>query len=117
MNIAKSGEAVYNKPIAEVFECPHCGCVFYADRDEYYVEFAYDALATTTVVPSAGATYICSCPECHRIVTKQKSFWSAMPDTSTTVYIPPACRSCPTHKSNGGDGICNCTLGICEVKC
>ena len=31
--------------------------------------------------------------------------------------IPPACRGCRTHPSNGGDGICNCTLGATEVTC
>ena len=25
-------------------------------------------------------------------------------------YIPSACRTCPNHPSNGGNGICNCTL-------
>ena len=26
-------------------------------------------------------------------------------------YIPEACRSCTNHPSNGGTGICHCTLG------
>lgn len=26
--------------------------------------------------------------------------------------IPSACKSCSNHPSNGGSGICNCTLGI-----
>ena len=25
--------------------------------------------------------------------------------------IPEACRNCSNHPSNGGSGICNCTLG------
>lgn len=25
--------------------------------------------------------------------------------------IPPACRDCSSHPSNGGSGICHCTLG------
>ena len=32
-------------------------------------------------------------------------------DTSTSA-IPPSCRCCPNHPSNGGTGICNCILGI-----
>lgn len=24
--------------------------------------------------------------------------------------VPIACRSCPNHPSNGGSGICNCSL-------
>ena len=26
--------------------------------------------------------------------------------------IPDACRGCMNHPSNGGSGICNCTLGM-----
>lgn len=26
-------------------------------------------------------------------------------------HIPLACRNCGNHPSNGGSGICNCTLG------
>ena len=25
--------------------------------------------------------------------------------------VPKACRNCPNHPSNGGNGICNCILG------
>ena len=35
-------------------------------------------------------------------------------DTSTS-SIPPSCRYCPNHPSNGGTGICNCILGIPPV--
>ena len=26
-------------------------------------------------------------------------------------FIPEPCRNCTNHPSNGGDGMCNCTLG------
>ena len=29
----------------------------------------------------------------------------------TDYYVPPACRGCSNHPSNGGSGICHCTLG------
>ena len=32
-------------------------------------------------------------------------------------YIPEACRSCMNHPSNGGTGICHCTLGHPTVTC
>ena len=33
-------------------------------------------------------------------------------DTDDTIAsIPDACKTCPNHPSNGGNGICNCTLG------
>lgn len=33
----------------------------------------------------------------------------------TSPYIPPACKICPTHPSNGGSGICHCILGLPEI--
>ena len=41
--------------------------------------------------------------------------------TAPTIYwpnnIPEACRSCMNHPSNGGTGICHCTLGSPSVTC
>ena len=34
----------------------------------------------------------------------------------TVDSVPPACTNCPKHPSNGGDGICHCTLGSMVVK-
>lgn len=31
--------------------------------------------------------------------------------STTPAYIPMACRDCPNHPTNGGSGICNCTMG------
>ena len=36
---------------------------------------------------------------------------------SPNTYIPEACRSCRNHPSNGGTGICHCTLGSPSVTC
>lgn len=39
-------------------------------------------------------------------------------ETSSTVYcenVPVACRNCSNHPSNGGSGICHCTLGAPPV--
>ena len=30
---------------------------------------------------------------------------------TTTTQIPPACKNCSNHPSNGGNGVCFCTLG------
>ena len=38
-------------------------------------------------------------------------YYSKIAPTSNTDYIPAACRSCSNHPSNGGSGICHCTLG------
>ena len=37
--------------------------------------------------------------------------------TQLDSYIPEYCRCCPNHPSNGGSGICNCTLGLPQVTC
>ena len=34
-----------------------------------------------------------------------------------TAYIPPACRTCSQHPSNGGSGICHCILGTETAYC
>ena len=41
----------------------------------------------------------------------------AYTDVTTYTYIPSACRACPNHPSNGGSGVCNCTLGMMKVTC
>lgn len=38
-------------------------------------------------------------------------------DGIKTFPIPEACKSCSNHPSNGGSGICHCTLGSVKVKC
>lgn len=37
------------------------------------------------------------------------------PQVVWTNYIPEACRSCSNHPSNGGTGMCHCTLGSPKV--
>ena len=32
-----------------------------------------------------------------------------------TTFIPKSCRGCSNHPSNGGSGICNCTLGQFKI--
>ena len=38
-------------------------------------------------------------------------------DGSWATPVPDPCKSCPNHPSNGGNGMCNCTLGIPEITC
>ena len=37
--------------------------------------------------------------------------------TATTQWIPDACKNCSNHPSNGGSGMCNCTLGLPTITC
>ena len=58
-----------------------------------------------------------TCENCTRYqmyhktnITETNIFWPYH-ETLTFISIPPACRNCPNHPSNGGSGNCNCTLG------
>lgn len=35
----------------------------------------------------------------------------------TLKQIPEACKNCSNHPSNGGSGICFCTLGSMKITC
>lgn len=37
-----------------------------------------------------------------------------MPDAQTNSNIPNCCKNCSNHPSNGGSGVCNCTLPYFE---
>ena len=63
------------------------------------------------------------CPKCGRVNAPwvsqcgcQGSVFKKI-DTWSPSGIPEACRYCSNHPSNGGSGICNCTLGTPEVTC
>lgn len=43
--------------------------------------------------------------------TNSQSFWYE----GTSATIPNACINCPNHPSNGGSGICHCTLGMIHI--
>ena len=36
---------------------------------------------------------------------------------NTISDIPDPCKTCPNHPSNGGSGICWCTLGSQKIMC
>lgn len=39
-------------------------------------------------------------------------------DTQTLNYIPDGCKNCSNHPSNGGSGVCHCTIGTMgQVTC
>lgn len=49
--------------------------------------------------------------DCH-IKDREKEIVIELPKVDT---IPEPCKQCPTHPSNGGDGICHCTLGLPKI--
>ena len=63
------------------------------------------------------------CPRCGRANAPWVSQCScnAMPWVKVNTWnpsgIPEACKNCSNHPSNGGSGICNCTLGMTKITC
>ena len=53
------------------------------------------------------------CPKCGRV----NAPWVTTCPCSQIqdMSIPPTCRSCSNHPSNGGSGICHCILGANSV--
>ena len=127
MNIIKHGEEAKENLMTEEFECGQCGCKFTADYDEYYVEkgssFTTSGSTYYTYNATVTDTYVCSCPECHKIVVKTKQRLYHAPNitlsgTDMSQYVPDNCKSCSNHPSNGGSGNCNCTLGsMGQITC
>ena len=127
MNITKHGSCTEVELKKEEFRCEQCGCEFTADYDEYYVEkgscFTTSSSLTYTYLTTVTDTYVCSCPECNKIVVKTKQRTVENPTitlTSTEAKqdVPDNCKSCSNHPSNGGSGNCNCMLGsMGQVTC
>ena len=54
----------------------------------------------------------CNIPQINTPYTQIKD-WYTISDLKDN--IPEACKNCPNHPSNGGSGICHCTLGTQPV--
>ena len=84
MNITKHGIVPAKEKLKPmIFKCSICGCEFTADEDEYYIHHKNiwdnfnDRSSTSTNTYVYNSTimdaYICSCPECHKIVIQTKT--------------------------------------------
>lgn len=87
---------------------------------------------TTAVEPSKERTQYFTdpnwqqgwiCPRCGRV----NAPWVGQCNCQSNIFrkittwsdsgIPSACRNCSNHPSNGGSGICHCTLGMTPITC
>ena len=104
--------------------CDKCG-----KELQTFDELTCDMFAVTVEPPEVRkwsddaetGTYIL-CSDCtkklNKWIRKTNDFVRCAPQSDLeTLHIPEACKSCSNHPSNGGSGICNCTLGNVEVKC
>lgn len=59
------------------------------------------------------------CPKCGRVNAPWVSTCTCQDDFEIVINfktgIPASCRGCSNHPSNGGSGICHCTLGSPKV--
>ena len=81
---------------------------------------AAERFETTNVEPRAQQGW--QCPKCGRINAPWVSQCPCSEkEIKVTKYwytnIPSACRNCSNHPSNGGSGICHCTLGSPKITC
>lgn len=95
MNIIKHG-AVASMADVKTFKCGQCGCEFTADYDEYYLNkgscFTSSSSLSYTYSTKVTDVYACSCPECHKIVTKEEE---------RTIETPCITATYGTGTSNG----------------
>jgi hypothetical protein len=82
-----------------------------------------DKIEINSPINTAPASYGWICPRCGRVNAPwvsqcgcQGSVFKKI-DTWSPSGIPEACRNCSNHPSNGGSGICFCTLGTPPITC
>ena len=72
MKITKHGKKHDEKYESKTFKCKECNCEFTAGKDEFYEHTTNswdDAQLSGTICASYKIKhYICSCPECHKII-------------------------------------------------
>ena len=60
----------------------------------------------------------CPIPQINVPYVQVKDLKYKEPEFYTTCdNIPEACKYCSNHPSNGGSGICHCTLGLEPIRC
>lgn len=107
MKIRKHGseyDKTLKKDNSEKFDCDNCGCEFTAKQDEYYVDCGGADYGTYTninlnytISSVIRDYYVCSCPECHKIVKKvheRKSSYTYATATATSTSSDSLINSC-----------------------
>lgn len=88
-----------------VYTCPQCG---------------HDLMES--VIATYPPIHRKECPNCHwywestpepirRIPFQPSSTYENLTVNTFAPFTSPACHACKSNPANGGDGICQCTLG------
>lgn len=83
--------------------CPECG----HDLIDYVID-TYPPIETKQCL-NCGRTFYGEREEIVRVPYRGNS--------RSLNQTPSACQHCPNHPDNGGNGICNCTLGLPNITC
>ena len=86
-----------------VYTCPRCG----NDLQEIAL----------TSNPPQYQKFCSRCGWSHTTVDEIYRIPYQLEATSALNYVPEACKKCSNHPSNGGSGICHCTLGVTTTTC
>ena len=102
--------------------CDKCGKELSSDIfvDVFEIEVKPPEVRTWSDEAETGTYILCfNCVQkLNKWINKNDDFVKHAPAPNIeTLDIPDACKSCSNHPSNGGSGICNCTLGTPQVKC
>ena len=100
--------------------CDKCGKEIESFIGGFMIKVEPPELRTMATEAETGSYILCyNCVrKLNKWINKTDDFVKYAPAPNIeTLDIPEACKSCSNHPSNGGSGICNCTLGTPQVKC
>lgn len=85
--------------------------------DVEYINSPIIPISVETSDPNYAQGWVC--PKCGRVNAPWIGCCSCQSQikANTEIPIPSACKGCSNHPSNGGSGICNCTLGVPIITC
>ena len=112
-----------NPPIPQKI-CKHCGWSWTGKMEEVIrVPFKEPSDDNLTKIEKLNlsdfteVTVLNAPSELMEALDINKTAIPTLDELSKSVDIPPSCRGCSNHPSNGGSGVCHCILGLPEVTC
>lgn len=76
-------------------DCPNCGWFHVEEPDYDVIRIPYTVKKDNVI--GIGDDFAIYCND-------------------TVFEIPEACKACSNHPSNGGSGVCHCTLGSYDIR-